>query len=84
MYYPLNLNGVYIHPLFGDFLNGEPYIFDFSSKNSKTMEYNPADFKQFNDMVFDEMSRFSCKWGIGKYLEERKNLLRDYPNIIEE
>ena len=59
MYYPLNLNGVYIYPLFGDFLKGKPYIFDFSSKNSKILEYNPADFKQFNAMVFDEMSRSS-------------------------
>ncbi|MEM7109244.1 MAG: peptidoglycan DD-metalloendopeptidase family protein [Bacteroidota bacterium] len=84
MYYPLNLNGIDIYPLFGDFLKGKPYIFDFSSNNPKTLEYNPADFKLFNDMVFDEMIEFSCHWGIGKYLEERKNLLRDYPNIMGE
>lgn len=84
MFYPLNLNGIDVFPLFGDALKGEPYIFDFSSKNPKTLEYDPADFDQFNTMVFDEMKNSSCKWGIGRYLEERKSLLRDYPNIIEE
>ena len=38
-----------IYPLFGDLLSGEPYIFDFSSKNPKTIEYNLNDFKEFND-----------------------------------
>ncbi|MER3318955.1 MAG: peptidoglycan DD-metalloendopeptidase family protein [Allomuricauda sp.] len=84
MYYPLCLNGIDIHPLFGDFLKGQPYIFDFSSNNSKTLEYNLTDFNQFNAMVFDELDTSSHQWGIGKYLEERKTLLRAYPNIIEE
>ena len=35
-------------------------------------------------MVFDELEESSCTWGIGKYLEERKNILREYSNIIEE
>ncbi len=84
MYYPLNLNGVNIHPLFGDFLKGKPYIFDFSSNNPKTLEYPLSDFEQFNAMIFEELDTSSHQWGIGKYLEERKTLLRDYPNIIEE
>lgn len=84
MYYPLNLQGVDIYPLFGDFLEGDPYIFDFSSDNPKTLAYNLTDFRQFNQMVFEELDASSYKWGIGRYLEERKNLLRNYPNIIEE
>ena len=84
MYYPLNLNGVQIHPLFGDFLKGKPYIFDFSSNNSKTLEYALTDFKQFNTMIFDELEASGHQWGVGRYLEERKTLLRAYPNIIEE
>nr|WP_321412221.1 peptidoglycan DD-metalloendopeptidase family protein [uncultured Allomuricauda sp.] len=84
MYYPLCLNGVDIYPLFGDFLVGKPYIFDFSSDNPKNLEYNLTDFKQFNAMIFDELEASSHQWGIGKYLEERKSLLRAYPNIIEE
>ena len=84
MYYPLNLNGIEIFPLFGDYLKGKPYLFDFSSNNPRTSAYNLTDFQQFNQMIFDEMERSSGKWGIGKYLEERKNILRAYPNIIEE
>ncbi|MDW3192228.1 MAG: peptidoglycan DD-metalloendopeptidase family protein [Cytophagales bacterium] len=84
MYYPLNLNGIEVYPLFGDYLKGKPYIFNFSSNNPRTSEYNLTDFHEFNQMIFDEMERSSCQWGIGKYLEERKNILRDYPNIIEE
>ncbi len=84
MYYPLNLNDIDIHPLFGDFLKGKPYIFDFSSNNPKTLAYSASNFRQFNQMVFDELEESSHKWGIGKYLEERKNLLKEYPNIIEE
>ncbi len=84
MYYPLNLHGIDVYPLFGDFLKGKPHIFDFSSNNPKTLEYSASNFEQFNSIIFDELKKSSHKWGIGKYLEERKNLLRDYPNIIEE
>jgi len=84
MYYPLCLNGVNIYSLFGNFLKGRPYIFDFSSKNPKTLQYPLFDFKLFNTMIFEELDASSHQWGIGKYLEERKNLLRAYPNIIEE
>ncbi len=84
MYYPLNLHGVDIHPLFGDFLKGKPYIFDFSSKNPKTLGYSASNFKEFNRLIFEELEQSSRQWGIGRYLEERKNLLREYPNIREE
>lgn len=84
MYYPLNLHGIDIQPLFGDYLKGDPYIFDFSSDNPKTLDYDPMDFQQFDRMIFDELDQSNLKWGIGRYLEERKSILRDYPNIIEE
>ena len=44
-----------VYPLFGDLLKGEPYVFDFSSKNPKTLEYNLNDFKEFNDDIFNEL-----------------------------
>ncbi|WP_318344363.1 peptidoglycan DD-metalloendopeptidase family protein [Flagellimonas baculiformis] len=84
MYYPLILNSIHIQPLFGDLLKGRPHIFDFSSNNPKTLEYPLMDFHQFNQMIFDELKDASLGWGIGRYLEERKSLLRSYPNIIEE
>lgn len=84
MYYPLNLQNTDIFPLFGDYLKGEPYVFDFSSSNPKTLEYNLTDFDVFDQMIFEELYASSAQWGIGRYLEERKNLLRLYSNIIQE
>ena len=73
-----------IYPLFSDLLKGEPYVFDFSSKNPKTLEYNLNDFKEFNDDIFNELKNSGMSWGIGKYLEERRNILRGSLNIINE
>ena len=33
-----------VYPLFGDLLKGEPYVFDFSSKNPETLNYNLNNF----------------------------------------
>ena len=73
-----------VYPLFGDLLKGEPYVFDFSSKNPKTLEYNLNNFHDFNDAIFNELKNSDRKWGIGEYLEERKNILRGSINIINE
>lgn len=73
-----------IFPLFGDLLKGQPYVFDFSSKNPKNLEYNLNDFQEFNDAIFNELKHSEKKWGIGKYLEERRNILRGSINIINE
>lgn len=85
MFYPLNLvHDEEIFPLFGSYLKGDPYLFDFSSHNPKTLTYDTANFQAFNTSIFEELAQSSHSWGIGRYLEERKNLLRAYPNIIEE
>ena len=73
-----------VYPLFGDLLKGEPYVFDFSSKNPKTLDYNLNNFQEFNEDIFNELKHSGKKWGIGKYLEERKNILRESINIINE
>ena len=73
-----------IYPLFGDLLKGEPYVFDFSSKNPKTLNYNLNNFQEFNEAIFNELKSSGMKWGIGKYLEERRNILRGSINIINE
>ena len=73
-----------VYPLFGDLLKGEPYVFDFSSKNPKTLDYNLNNFQEFNEDIFNELKHSEKKWGIGKYLEERKNILRESINIINE
>ena len=73
-----------VYPLFGDLLKGEPYVFDFSSKNPKTVNYNLDNFQEFNENIFNELKNSGKKWGIGKYLEERKNILKGSINIINE
>ena len=73
-----------IYPLFGDLLKGQPHVFDFSSKNPKTLDYNLNNFQEFNEDIFNELKHSGKKWGIGKYLEERKNILRGSINIINE
>ena len=44
-----------VYPLFGDLLKGDPYVFDFSSKNPKTLEYNLNNFHDFNEDIFNEL-----------------------------
>ena len=73
-----------VYPLFGDLLKEEPYVFDFSSENPKTLNYNLNNFQEFNEDIFSELKNSGKKWGIGKYLEERKNILRGSINIINE
>ena len=73
-----------VYPLFGDLLKGEPHVFDFSSKNPKTLKYNLKNFQEFNENIFNELKNSGKKWGIGKYLEERENILRGSINIINE
>ncbi len=83
MFYPLNLYKTDINPLFKG-LSGAPYIFDFSSNNPKIREYTPSDFNTFNKQIFDEIEGAGHTWGIGRYLEDRTNLLQDYPQYIAE
>ncbi|MBU0458966.1 peptidoglycan DD-metalloendopeptidase family protein [Patescibacteria group bacterium] len=84
--YPLNLlhHQQYIAPLFDTQLKGEPYLFDFSSQNPTTLEFDTRNFDQFQKIVFDELEASGHQWGIGKYLEERSSVLRNYPQMIEE
>ena len=87
-FFKMNLKSILkeenIYPLFGDLLKGQPYVFDFSSKNPKTLDYNLNNFQEFNDTIFDELKNSGMKWGIGEYLEERRNILRGSINIINE
>ena len=87
-FFKMNLKSVLkkndICPLFGELLKGDPYVFDFSSKNPKTLNYNLNNFQEFNEDIFNDLKNSGKKWGIGKYLEERENILRGSINIINE
>jgi hypothetical protein len=84
--YPLSLlhRRQNIAPLFDTQMKGKPYVFDFSSQNPKTLEFDTRDFDQFQKIVFDELETSGHQWGIGRYLEERSTVLRNYPQMIEE
>ncbi len=86
MYYPLNLTLANhpVYPLFGDQLTGEPHIFDFSSENPKVHNLDTENFENFQRSVFEELEDNGKTWGIGRYLEERGTLLRNYPRIVDE
>lgn len=86
MPYPYSLlnRNTAIHPLFGDQLQGEPYIFDLSSQNPRTLEMDPSNFADFQQIIFSELEGSGHKWGLGGYLEERANVLRHYPQMIRE
>ncbi len=85
--YPLTLlseQSPDIFPLFGKKLQGNPYMFDFSSDNPKTLKMDTNDFDAFQSIIFDELARSGASWGIGRYLEERKNILKNFPQMIRE
>ncbi len=84
MIYSLLNRHVNIFPLFGDQLQGEPYIFDLSSNNPRTLEMDPSNFDSFQQIIFDELEQSGHSWGLGRYLEERANILRHYPQMIQE
>ena len=57
-FFKMNLRSIIkecdLHPLFGDLLKGEPYVFDFSSKNPKTLNYNLDNFQHQQSMSLQE------------------------------
>ncbi|MDD3861807.1 MAG: hypothetical protein PHP74_02870, partial [Candidatus Gracilibacteria bacterium] len=73
-----------IFPLFGNQLKGSPHVFDFSSKNTNIENYDTEDFNNFQSTIFTELEESGKNWGIGKYLEERSSLLRNYKQIVDE
>lgn len=77
-------DSVTIAPLFGDALVGPPHIFDFSSGNPRVLQYDPSNFKRFQMAILRELLEHGLAWGIGRYREERRALLRSYPQILSE
>lgn len=86
MFYPMNLlkSKTDINPLFGEQLKGEPYIFDFSSNSKSIEKYMVKDFEEFQKNIFEELKINNAQWGIGRYLEERKKLLSNFPQFLKE
>ena len=81
---PLLTKTFAVAPLFGTALHGKPHVFDFTSANPRTLTYDPSAFPSFQDAVYGELAESGKQWGIGKYLEERRSVLRHFPQMIME
>ena len=68
-----------IYPIFGDLLKGQPHVFDFSSKNPKTLDYNLNDFQEFNEDIFNELKNF-C--GEDREIQVSRELTKKYEEHI--
>ncbi|MEK7217977.1 MAG: peptidoglycan DD-metalloendopeptidase family protein [Patescibacteria group bacterium] len=84
--YPLSIldRKSVVAPLFGSALRGPPHIFDFSSGNPQVMQYDPAHFPEFQRKVYEVLRESGMTWGIGRYFEERRTMLRHFPQMIQE
>lgn len=71
-------------PLFGELLQGDPLIFDFSPANPRVAEYATDDYDRFQAQIFAELEASAKSWGLGNYLEDRSGLLHRFPQMIEE
>ncbi|MBT7703191.1 peptidoglycan DD-metalloendopeptidase family protein [Candidatus Peregrinibacteria bacterium] len=45
---------------------------------------DPSNFNNFQHLIFEELEQSEHSWGLGRYFEERANILRHYPQMIEE
>jgi murein DD-endopeptidase MepM/ murein hydrolase activator NlpD len=71
-------------PLFGELLQGDPYIFDFTAANPRVAEYVTDDYETFQAQIFADLGTSGKSWGLGNYLEDRTALLHRFPQMIEE
>jgi hypothetical protein len=69
-------------PLFKD-LPGDPYVADLSAANPLLDRIDVRDQKAYQKLL-DEAMHPDYRWGFSGYLENRKSLLRDCPQMVEE
>lgn len=69
-------------PIFAD-LEGDPYVADLSTANLLLDQIDVRDQQTYQRILEREMQP-SYKWGFSGYLENRKSLLRDCPQMMEE
>lgn len=73
-----------LYPLFGDLNRGTPSIFDFSDDNPDTLVLDERDQEMMSEYIQNQLKNDGRSWGIGRYLEKRANLLRFFPQMIEQ
>ena len=63
-------------------LSGSPFVADFSCRNDRLLDIDVADPRAFQKHLDRWMG--ARQWGIGDYLEDRKTLLRHYPQMVDD
>jgi murein DD-endopeptidase MepM/ murein hydrolase activator NlpD len=69
-------------PIFSD-LPGDPYVADLSATNPLLDRIDVRDQKTFQRLLNEAMQP-DYHWGFSGYLENRRSLLRDCPQMVEE
>ena len=69
-------------PIFAD-LEGDPYVADLSTANPLLDRIDVRDQKTYQRILEKEMQPH-YRWGFSGYLENRKSLLRDCPQMMAE
>jgi len=69
-------------PIFPD-LSGDPFILDLSDSNSMLTDVDFSDQQTFQKWLEKRMGN-QYAWGVADYLEPRKLLLRDCPQMVAE
>ncbi len=80
--YLLYQQGLVHAPIFPD-LAGDPYVADLSAANPLLDRIDVRDQSSYQRILEKEMQP-DWSWGFSGYLENRKSLLRDCPQMVEE
>lgn len=84
--YPYDLLAAKNKPfnLFNARLEGPPLLLDLSDRNPDTGEVEPGDFDAFQAWTEERLRRAGRHWGLSGWLENRRTILRNFPQMIEE
>ena len=80
--YLLYQQGLKHAPIF-EGLEGDPYVADLSAANPLLDNIDVRDQKTYQALL-DKAMQPEYRWGFSGYLENRKSLLRDCPQMVEE
>ncbi|MCP3901287.1 MAG: peptidoglycan DD-metalloendopeptidase family protein, partial [Desulfobacteraceae bacterium] len=75
-------DNVNIKPIFNN-LTGNPFIVDLSVQSKIFKDIDVTDQKKFQQYL-DILMKDKYSWGLSSYLDNRKNVLTNYPQMIEE
>ncbi len=86
MNYPYSLldQAVSVGSIFGTKDMGEPCIFDYSDANPLLWGLDMNDQSDLQSSIDQTLLESENNWGMAGYLERRKSLLREFPQMVKE